>query len=53
MVVKQDHCRLKQRIRAMLGFKRFETAAITISGVEFAEKIRKQQLKTQNSKLAG
>jgi hypothetical protein len=30
----------------MLGFKRFETAAITISGIELAEKIRKQQFKT-------
>ena len=47
-VVEQDHRRLKQRVRAMLGFKRFETAAITISGIELAEKIRKQQFKTQN-----
>ena len=30
----------------MLGFKRFETAAITISGIELAEKIRKHQFKT-------
>ena len=35
----------------MLGFKRFETAAITISGIELAEKIRKHQFKT--GKLAG
>jgi hypothetical protein len=27
----------------MLGFKRFDTATITISGIELAEKIRKQQ----------
>ena len=47
-VVEQDHRRIKQRIRPMLGFKRFETAAITISGIELAEKIRKQQFKTQN-----
>jgi hypothetical protein len=32
----------------MLGFRRFETAAITISGIELAEKIRKQQFKTRN-----
>jgi hypothetical protein len=32
----------------MLGFKRFETAAISKSGIELAEKIRKQQFKTQN-----
>jgi hypothetical protein len=27
----------------MLGFKRFETAAVTIRGIELAEKIKKQQ----------
>jgi hypothetical protein len=27
----------------MLGFKRFDTAAVTISGIELAAKIRKQQ----------
>jgi hypothetical protein len=37
----------------MLGFKRFETAAVTIRGIELAEKIKKQQfnlkpLKTTN-----
>jgi len=39
-IVEQDHRRIKQRIRPMLGFKRFETATITISGIELAEKIR-------------
>ena len=42
-VVEQDHRRIKQRIRPMLGFKRFETAAVTIRGIELAEKIQKQQ----------
>jgi IS6 family transposase len=50
-VVEQDHRRIKHRIRPMLGFKRFETAAITISGIELADKIRKHQFKT--GKLAG
>ena len=50
-IVEQDHRRIKQRIRPMLGFKRFETAAITISGIELAEKIRKHQFKT--GKLPG
>jgi transposase-like protein len=40
-VVEQDHRRIKQRIRPMLGFKRFETAAVTIRGIELAEKIKK------------
>ena len=50
-VVEQDHRRIKHRIRPMLGFKRFETAAITIRGIELAEKIRKHQFKT--GKLTG
>jgi hypothetical protein len=32
----------------MLGFKGLETAAITISGIELAEKTRKQQFKIGN-----
>jgi putative transposase len=42
-VIEQDHRRIKQRIRPMLGFKRFETAAVTIRGIELAEKIKKNQ----------
>src|SRR4051794_27666103 len=34
--IEQDHRRVKQRIRPMLGFKRFHTAAGTISGIELA-----------------
>src|ERR1700736_3060537 len=32
-VIEQDHRRIKQRIRPMLGFKRFETADVTIRGI--------------------
>jgi hypothetical protein len=35
----------------MLGFKRLENAAVTISGIELAEKIKKGQFKT--NKLGG
>ena len=49
--MKQDHRRVKQRIRPMLGFKRFDNAAVTISGIELAEKIKKEQFRT--SKLGG
>jgi putative transposase len=35
----------------VLGFKRFDNAAVTISGIELAEKIKKGQFKT--SKLGG
>jgi transposase-like protein len=42
-LIEQDQRRIKQRIRPMLGFKRFETAAVTIRGIELAEKIKKHQ----------
>jgi transposase-like protein len=42
-VVEQDHRRIKKRVRPMLGFKRFDTAAVTIRGIELAEKIKKGQ----------
>ena len=50
-LVEQDHRRVKHRIRAMLGFKRFHAAVVTIAGIELAEKIRKHQFKT--GKLSG
>ena len=49
--IEQDHRRVKQRIRPMLGFKRFETAAVTVSGIELTAKIRKHQFKV--GKLPG
>jgi transposase-like protein len=49
--IEQDHRRVKHRIGPMLGFKRFDTAAITISGIELAAKIRKHQFKV--GKLSG
>ena len=50
-LVEQDHRRVKQRIRPMLGFKRFDNAVVTISGIELAEKIKKGQFKI--GKLGG
>ena len=44
-VIEQDHRRVKQRVRPMLGFKRFHTAGVTISGIKLAAKIRKRQFK--------
>jgi transposase-like protein len=44
-LIERDHRRVKQRIRPMLGFKRFDNAAVTISGIELAEKIKKGQFK--------
>jgi putative transposase len=42
-VIEQDHRRVKQRVRSMLGFKRFDHAAITISGIELVHQIKKKQ----------
>jgi len=50
-LIEQDHRRVKHRIGPMLGFKRFANAAVTISGIELAEKIKKNQFKT--GKLGG
>ena len=45
-MVEQDHRRVQGRIRPMLGFKRFDHAVVTISGIELAEQIKKRQFKT-------
>jgi transposase-like protein len=45
-LVEQDHRRVKQRLYPMLGFKSFRNAAVTISGVELAQQIRKGQYDT-------
>jgi transposase-like protein len=50
-MIDQDHRRIKQRTRPMLGFKRFDNATVTISGIELAQKIQKHQFKT--GKLGG
>jgi transposase-like protein len=42
-LVEQDHRRVKQRVYPMLGFKSFSNAAIAISGIELAQKIKKGQ----------
>ena len=50
-MIEQDHRRIKQRTRPMLGFKRFDHAAVTISGIELMQKIQKHQFKI--GKLGG
>jgi transposase-like protein len=42
-LIEQDHRGVKLRIGPMLGFKRFRTAAITISGIELPRRIHKGQ----------
>src|SRR5258708_19095813 len=50
-LVEQDYRRVEQGIRPMLGFKRFDSALVTNSGIELAEKIKKGQFKA--GKLGG
>ncbi len=42
-LIEQDHRRVKQRVRPILGFKRFAHAAITISGIELVHQIKQEQ----------
>jgi transposase-like protein len=42
-IVEQDHRAIKRRCAPMLGLKSFATAAVTLSGVELAHRIRKRQ----------
>jgi transposase-like protein len=42
-IVEQDHRAIKQRCASMRGFKSFQTAAITLAGIELANRIRKRQ----------
>ena len=42
-IVGQGHRAIKRRCASMLGLKSFKTAAITLAGVELANRIRKGQ----------
>jgi len=42
-MIEQDHRRVKQRVRVMLGFKRFDHATTTITGIELVHQIEKGQ----------
>jgi hypothetical protein len=42
-VIEQDHRHIKSRTSVMLRFKRFRSAATTISGIELTHRIRKGQ----------
>ena len=52
-LIEQDHRRVKQRYYPMLGFKSFSNAAVTLSGIELAQKIRKGQFNTSSISQAG
>jgi transposase-like protein len=42
-LIEQDHRHIKSRTNVMLGFKRFRSAATTISGIELMHRVRKGQ----------
>ncbi|WP_246217524.1 IS6 family transposase [Paraburkholderia panacisoli] len=43
-LIEQDHRHIKSPVNVMLGFKRFRSAAVTLSGIELMHRIRKGQL---------
>ncbi len=51
-IIEQDHRPIKQRCRAMLGFKGFRTARVTIGGFESMRIIRKRQLEAEGNTSA-
>jgi transposase-like protein len=50
-LIEQDHRNIKARVNVMLGFKRFRTAATTISGIELMHRIRKGQFNLARLRL--
>ena len=44
-MVEQDHRLIKKKIRPMLGFKSFQSARITLGGIETVHMIHKEQIK--------
>ncbi len=52
-LIEQDHRHIKSRTDVMLGFKRFRSAATTISGIELVHRIRKGQFDLSKLGLKG
>ncbi|MPW11102.1 DDE-type integrase/transposase/recombinase, partial [Paraburkholderia sp. CNPSo 3155] len=50
-LIEQDHRNIKSRVNAMLGFKLFGNAAVTISGVELMHRIRNGQFNLARLRL--
>jgi len=48
-IVEQDHRFVKWRIQHMLGFKNFESAKRTLTGIEIIRMLKKDQLKSPKS----
>jgi transposase-like protein len=52
-LIEQDHRGVKSRTRPMLGFKNFESAVITIAGVELLRRIHKKQFALSRLRIRG
>jgi transposase-like protein len=52
-LIEQDHRGVKSRTRPMLGFKNFQSAAITIAGVELLHRIHKGQFALDRLRIRG
>jgi len=52
-LIEQDHRGVKSRVRPMLGFKNFQSAAITIAGVELLHRIHKNQFALSQLAIKG
>ena len=52
-IVDQDHLAVKRMVKAMLGFKAFWPAAITIAGIEIMHMIHKGQLRIDRKVASG
>ena len=52
-LIEQDHRGVKSRTLPMLGFKNFESAAITIAGVELLRRIHKDQFTLSRLRMKG
>lgn len=50
-IVEQDHRFIKWRIQQGLGFKDFESARRTLTGIEIVHMIKKNQLNTQDQSM--
>jgi putative transposase len=51
-IVEQDHRFIKKRIRPMLGFKNFNSARATITGIENVRMIQKKQITCANDNFS-
>jgi transposase-like protein len=52
-LIEQDHRGIKFRTRPMLGFKSYESAAITLAGIELLRRIHKDQFALSRLRLKG